>query len=126
MLDLIIKGAVIVDGTKSDDQIREVARTGGYIGLLIVPGFLQEQKEGTLQVFIRHLEHLLEVAGPDAVGIGTDYGTCFDWPSVERPTAERASLVADESPRPLAQRMSQYQTYLTETMDWVGFGPDHR
>ena len=60
------------DRGKSDELARAIADNGGFFGVVIVPGFLQETPEGTLDDFTRHLEHLIDVMGIDHVGIGTD------------------------------------------------------
>jgi len=49
-----------------------VADHGGYFGVVIVPGFIAESPEATLDDFARHIEHLVDVMGIDHVGIGTD------------------------------------------------------
>ena len=60
------------DRAKSDELARAVAKGGGYFGVVIIPGFIQETPEATLEDFCRHVEHLVEVMGIDHVGIGTD------------------------------------------------------
>lgn len=60
------------DRGKSDDLAKAIADNGGFFGVVIVPGFLQETPKGTLDDFTRHLEHLINVMGIDHVGIGTD------------------------------------------------------
>ncbi len=56
----------------TDDQARGVARTGGVIGVTLVPNFVDPQA-ASLGRLLDHVEHLLEVAGEDHVGLGTDY-----------------------------------------------------
>ncbi|MDR7544277.1 MAG: membrane dipeptidase [Armatimonadota bacterium] len=60
------------DRGKSDELARAVADRGGYFGVVVIPGFLSESKEPTLDDFCRHVEHLVNVCGIDHVGIGTD------------------------------------------------------
>jgi membrane dipeptidase len=60
------------DRGKTDELAKAVADGGGYFGVVIVPGFISESTEGTLDDFARHVEHLVDICGIDHVGIGTD------------------------------------------------------
>ncbi|HKV44367.1 MAG TPA: membrane dipeptidase [bacterium] len=60
------------DRGKTDELAKAVADRGGYFGVVIVPGFISESREATLDDFARHVEHLVDVCGIDHVGIGTD------------------------------------------------------
>ena len=60
------------DRGKTDELAKAVADHGGYFGVVIVPGFIAESPEATLDDFARHIEHLVDVMGIDHVGIGTD------------------------------------------------------
>ncbi len=60
-----------------DDQIRAIADSGGLVGLNYALDFLQD--DGVLHPelppsdMIRHLDHLLRLAGEDCVGLGSDF-----------------------------------------------------
>jgi membrane dipeptidase len=60
------------DRGKSDELARAVAERGGYFGVVVIPGFISESREPTLDDVCRHVEHLVDVCGIDHVGIGTD------------------------------------------------------
>jgi membrane dipeptidase len=60
------------DRGKTDELAKAVADRGGYFGVVIVPGFIAESPEATLDDFARHIEHLVDIMGVDHVGIGTD------------------------------------------------------
>ncbi len=60
------------DRGKSDEVAKAVADRGGFFGVVIVPGFISESKQATLDDFARHVEHLVSVAGIEHVGVGTD------------------------------------------------------
>ena len=62
------------DRGKNDDVIKAVGESGGYFGVLIVPFFLTDEPEGTMEHFVAHFERIVELAGPEHVGIGTDWG----------------------------------------------------
>lgn len=57
----------------TDDQLRSVAARGGLIGVTLYPPFLTEAPRAEIGDVLRHLEHLVRVAGADAVGFGLDY-----------------------------------------------------
>lgn len=56
---------------KSDQQIRALANKGGVIGIYIMP-YLGPNGQPTAMDLITHLEHAINVAGEDHVGLGTD------------------------------------------------------
>jgi membrane dipeptidase len=56
---------------RTDAELRAVAEKGGVSGLYIMP-FLSEGRQPTSADVIRHLEHMIGVAGEDHVSIGTD------------------------------------------------------
>lgn len=58
----------------TDKQLEAIARSGGVVQACLVPEFLSSSaKSASLDDFMRHLCHLIEVAGIDHVGIGTDF-----------------------------------------------------
>lgn len=62
------------DRGKSDEVIRAVGEVEGYFGVLLVPFFITDDVEASLDHFIRHFDRAVELAGPERVGIGTDWG----------------------------------------------------
>jgi membrane dipeptidase len=63
---------------KSDRVLRAVARRGGVVGIYMLPYLAPSPRQPTLDDYMRHLEHALEVCGEDHVGIGTDVAMRFD------------------------------------------------
>ena len=61
----------------TDEQIRAIGKSGGMIGLNYANGFLradgQWQSENGLDTMLRHLDHLMKLAGEDHVGLGSDF-----------------------------------------------------
>lgn len=72
----------------SDDQVRALAANDGVMGMNFAPGFLtrldlraktveeyREQVKGktSIESVIRHIDHLLELVGPDHIGLGSDF-----------------------------------------------------
>ncbi|MEM2904274.1 MAG: dipeptidase [Candidatus Bathyarchaeia archaeon] len=56
----------------SDDQLKALADNGGVIGVTFVPEFVDEKKP-TLNRLLDHVDHIVEVAGINHVGIGSDF-----------------------------------------------------
>ena len=66
---------------KSDDMIRAIARSGGVIGASVYGPMLWDgdtSRRPTIDDFVRHLEYLVEIAGIDHVGFGTDLPAAED------------------------------------------------
>lgn len=58
----------------TDAQIRAVAERGGVIGLNYCDEFLEERPElVTLESFVRHAKHILQVGGEEVLGLGSDF-----------------------------------------------------
>ncbi|MEO1454805.1 MAG: dipeptidase [Pseudomonadota bacterium] len=60
-----------------DDQLRAIGETGGMVGLNLATAFLRPDgrmvPEGAMEPLIRHLDHMIAMAGEDHVGIGSDF-----------------------------------------------------
>jgi membrane dipeptidase len=56
---------------RTDAELRAVADEGGVSGIYFMP-FLSEGRQPTAADVIRHLEHMIDVAGEEHVSIGTD------------------------------------------------------
>lgn len=57
----------------TDEQMRALAAKGGVVQVTMYSGFLRKDGEATLDDFLAHLQHAIDVAGIDHVGIGTDF-----------------------------------------------------
>ena len=69
---------------KSDDQMRAVVERGGFVGVATYPPFLPWGDETTVDQCVDVFEYVIDVAGEDAVGIGTDFTqdqevSFFEW-----------------------------------------------
>jgi len=80
-----------------DDQLRAVADAGGVVGINAVNAFLHgdEPDVGTLA---DHVEHAVEVAGPDHVGLGFDF---YDYNLEYMSPAEREYMIDVATPEGL-------------------------
>ena len=55
----------------TDEHLRAIAKRGGVVGLVLYAKFLGDGRPGFGDA-MKHLRHMLEVCGADAVGIGSD------------------------------------------------------
>jgi membrane dipeptidase len=58
---------------RTDAELRAAAEKGGVSGIYFMP-FLSDGRQPTAADIVRHLEHMIQVAGEDHVSIGTDGG----------------------------------------------------
>ncbi|MDI3270535.1 MAG: dipeptidase [Bacillota bacterium] len=56
-----------------DEQIKALAERGGVMGLNFYAGFLTQGGEATLDDVLDHAEHILQLVGPDHLGLGSDF-----------------------------------------------------
>ena len=63
----------LVDNPRNvnDNDLRLLARHGGVVGIFAMP-FLRKFGQPTIDDFIRHIEHALDLVGDEHVAIGTD------------------------------------------------------
>lgn len=57
----------------TDNQLKALAASGGVVQTCLYDGFLRKEGGATLDDVVRHIVHMVEVAGIDHVGIGTDF-----------------------------------------------------
>ncbi|MBQ0165116.1 MAG: membrane dipeptidase [Bacteroidales bacterium] len=56
-----------------DDLLRAIADKGGVVQCTMYPWFLHPQGEATIDTFMQHLLHMIDVCGTEGVGIGSDF-----------------------------------------------------
>lgn len=56
-----------------DDQIQAVAETGGLVGMVGFPAFVDDSPKPTLDSFIDHIAYIANLVGADHVALGLDY-----------------------------------------------------
>ena len=110
------------DRGKDDDLARAIAQRGGFFGVAAIGGFIRESTDATLDHFVDHVEHLVDVMGIDHVGIGCD--KCGPGPgtesNVEFPEALGpfdTSFLFKTDPDPRSTKGD---------FSWSGFRPEHR
>jgi membrane dipeptidase len=59
----------------TDEQLKALADNNGYLGIVVYPSFIAPpSRQASLEDFLDHLDHAVEIMGVDKIGIGTDYG----------------------------------------------------
>lgn len=97
------------DRGKSDQLSKAIADKGGYFGVLIVPGFLQDKGPvTTLDDVADHLQHMVNVIGIDQVGIGSDL---------------TGNIIQSSGH---TSRAVQRELGRVKRFDWTGFRKEHR
>ena len=101
---------------------KAIADQGGYFGVAAIGGFLSETTEATLEHFVDHVEHLVDVMGMDHVGIGCD--KCGPGPGTESNVLFPDELgpfdmtyMYKDNPDPRSAPAG---------FNWTGFRPEHR
>ena len=56
--------------SKTDEIIKAIAATDGYVGICCISRFLRGQ--GDINALLDHIDHVVKTAGPDHVTLGTD------------------------------------------------------
>lgn len=116
---------------KTDEEMRFIAEHGGFVGVNILPWFLRADGEATLADFVDAVEHTLNVAGEDHVGIGTDFmqGHGADYLAYLRSHQGRGPLITPLPDQPLKQtpegleRVSDFPQ-ITEAMERRGWSEE--
>lgn len=71
----------------TDDQLRSLAKTGGVAQVTFYHGFLCKEGRATVYDALKHLNHMVDVAGIDHVGIGSDFDGDGGVPGLESESA---------------------------------------
>ena len=58
---------------KSDEELQFIAEKGGFIGVTMFPPFLAKGVKSTVDDYIAAIDYVINLAGEDNVGIGTDF-----------------------------------------------------
>lgn len=58
---------------KSDEELKFIAEREGFIGVTMFAPFLKKGIESTIDDYIEAIDYVIDIAGEDCVGIGTDF-----------------------------------------------------
>lgn len=57
----------------SDKQIRALANNKGVVGINFCPDFLNSNGQASIDDVVRHICHIVDIAGVDTIGFGSDF-----------------------------------------------------
>lgn len=67
----------------TDAAMKDLAVSGGVAQVCLYSGFLKKDGQATVDDAVRHIIHMIEVMGPDHVGIGSDFDGGGGMPGLE-------------------------------------------
>lgn len=62
-----------IERNLKDDQIRAIAEKGGVMGINFVSFFLKKGGKATIETLLEHIDYVVNLVGPDYVGLGSDF-----------------------------------------------------
>ena len=92
----------------TDEMIRALYQKGGVMGINFCDDFLSDDGNGTIEMMVRHIDHIKQVAGIEVIGMGTDFDGI----------AKRKEL-SDASQMPLLANALHDHGYTTEQIDAI-------
>lgn len=57
----------------TDPMLKKIGETGSLVGLNFYHKFLNNQKVSTIESMVHHIDHMVNMAGQEAVALGTDF-----------------------------------------------------
>lgn len=105
-----------------DDQIKAVAASGGVIGLTGL-GIFMGDNDASVGTYVRSLDHVAQLVGPDHVGFGFDY--IYDLPALvafSRTMAERFPKDGGYTRDDAAQLEPEQVIDIVEELTRLGYG----
>lgn len=64
----------------TNKQLQELGRCGGLVGVNFYPEFLSSTGQASLRDIVAHIQHIAEIAGIEAVGLGSDFDGISETP----------------------------------------------
>ncbi len=111
---------------KSDEQLRFIAEHGGFVGVTMFPPFLRRGVDSTVDDYVEAIDYVINIAGEDQVGIGTDFTQGYGRPFFEWITHDkgygRKLTEFGEIVNPAGIRQIGDFPNLTDAMQRAGWG----
>ena len=110
---------------KSDEELRFIAEHGGFIGVTMFPPFLAKGVDSTVDDYIAAIDYIINLAGEESVGIGTDFTqgydrAFFDWITHDKGNGRKLTEFGDII-NPQGMRTIGDFPNLTEAMERAGW-----
>lgn len=58
---------------KTDEQLKFIADSGGFIGVTMFPPFLKNGANSTIDDYVEAIDYVVNLVGEDCIGFGTDF-----------------------------------------------------
>ncbi|WP_281887530.1 dipeptidase [Paenibacillus sp. YYML68] len=102
-----------------DDQLKELIRRDGRIGLTFVPWFVQGGGQASIEALLRHVDYVLSLGGEGQLVFGSDFDGIDQWiPGLEHPGGyvTLANELYKRYPAQLVEKLlyGNWQTYLQQ------------
>jgi membrane dipeptidase len=110
---------------KSDEEIRFIADHGGFVGVTMFPPFLKRGTASTVDDYVEAIAYVLNIAGEDAVGIGTDFTqghgpAFFEWLTRDKGYARKLTEFGEIKNPSGMERIGEFPN-LTAAMQRAGW-----
>ena len=98
---------------KTDEELKFIANRGGFVGVTMFPPFLPKGANSSLSDYLDAIEYVINVAGEDQVGIGTDMtqdydDLFFDWITHDKGTGRKLTDFGEIKNPPGFQRLGEF------------------
>ena len=98
---------------KTDEELKFIANRGGFVGVTMFPPFLPKGANSSLDDYLDAIEHVINLAGEDQVGIGTDMtqdydDLFFDWITHDKGTGRKLTDFGEIKNPPGFQRLGEF------------------
>ncbi len=113
---------------KTDEELRFIVDHGGFIGVTMFPPFLKQGIDATVDDYVAAIGYVINVAGEDCVGFGTDFTqdhdrAFFDWITHDKGSA-RKLVEFGEIINPAGLQTIGEMANLTRAMERAGWSED--
>ncbi|MDR1010930.1 MAG: dipeptidase [Opitutaceae bacterium] len=104
---------------KPDEVMREIVRTGGYMGICAIPGYYRGT--GKIDSFLDHIEYVAERFGAGHVAIGTDrMAECFNPENFSKLNIPRARPIYEQFWPPAIEPFEE-TTGMSQSVTWTNW-----
>ncbi len=111
-----------------DDLIRRCAATGGVVGINGLGDFLGPFEEGgewdPVEDMVRHIDHVVQMVGPEHVGLGLDY--VFDQQELADYLKNMKSTFGGDNPMSFSNRFASAEAFLPLAARLLAMGYSRR
>ena len=110
---------------KTDEQLKFIADSGGFIGVTMFPPFLKNGANSTIDDYVEAIDYVVNLVGEDCIGFGTDFtqghdDSFFQWITHDKGSGRKLVEFGEISNPVGLQTLGEYPN-LTEAMLRAGW-----